>query len=91
MVPFRQFAAAVIAQAVRPAPLTAEKVAFAWRLAVGPAVAKATSVRFEDDGVLHVTAADQHWQREVRRSAPIIQSRLQAVLGDVVTRIRVTP
>jgi hypothetical protein len=33
----------VVAEVVRKAPLTDEKVAFAWRLAVGAAVAKATA------------------------------------------------
>ena len=31
---------AVVAEVIRKAPLTDEKVAFAWRLAVGPAVAQ---------------------------------------------------
>ena len=35
----------VVAEVIRKAPLTEEKVEFAWGLAVGPAVAKATSVR----------------------------------------------
>jgi hypothetical protein len=36
---------AVVAEVIRKAPLTGEKVSFAWRLAVGPAVDKATAVR----------------------------------------------
>ena len=46
---------AVVAEVIRKAPLTDEKVAFAWRLAVGPAVAKATSVRLGEDAVKRIS------------------------------------
>jgi predicted nucleic acid-binding Zn ribbon protein len=87
-----RFATQTVVQAVRAAPLCDEKVIFAWRIAVGPAVAKATTVRLDAEGVMHVSAADRRWLLEVRRSAPVIQSRLEAVLGaDLVKRISVTP
>jgi hypothetical protein len=74
-----------LAAILRKAPLTPEKVAFAWRAAVGPAVDKATTVELRD-GVLRVRARDATWQREVERSAALIRSRLQALLGDDVVR-----
>lgn len=90
VLPVSRFAAKAVIQAIRPAPLCDEKVEFAWRMAVGPAAARATTVRLDTGGVLHVKASDQHWHREMRRSAAIIQSRLHAVLGDdAVKQIRV--
>ena len=78
----------VLADILRKAPLTPEKVAFAWRSAVGPAVDKATSIDLRH-GILYVTAPDASWQREVERSAGLIRSRLTAILGDVVRSIDV--
>jgi hypothetical protein len=35
-----------------------------------------------DDGVLEVRVADQHWRKEVKRSAPLVLERLAAMLGE---------
>jgi hypothetical protein len=78
----------VVAEVIRKAPLTDEKVAFAWRLAVGPAVAKATSVRLGSDGTLYVSAESKAWSDSVRDSVGLIRSRLAHYLGeDTVKRI----
>lgn len=74
-----------LASILRRAPLTPEKVAFSWRTAVGPAVDKVTTVELRD-GVLYVRAKDAAWQREVERSAALIRSRLDGLLGDRVVR-----
>lgn len=74
-----------VAAIVRQAPLTPEKVAFAWRSVVGPAIDHATSVNWSD-GVLRVKAKDVAWQREVERSAALIRSRLDHLLGERVVR-----
>ena len=74
-----------IARIVRKAPLTPEKVAFAWRSVVGPAIDHATAVEWSD-GVLRVRAKDAAWRREVERSAALIRTRLEALLGDRVVR-----
>jgi hypothetical protein len=66
---------AVVADVIRKAPLTDEKVAFAWRLAVGPAVDKATKVRLGDDGTLYVTAESPAWIDGVRQSIGPVASR----------------
>ena len=71
----------MLAEVIRKAPLTPEKVDFAWRHAVGPALERTTSVRLDDHGVLHVTAADAHGAREVRRATPLIIKRLETMLG----------
>jgi predicted nucleic acid-binding Zn ribbon protein len=72
---------AVVEEVVRKAPLTPEKVAFAWRMAVGPAVGKATSVRLGDNGLLYVTCESASWAAAVKRSTPLIHQRLDALLG----------
>lgn len=69
-----------LASVLRKAPLTPEKVAFAWRLTVGPAVDRATTIELRD-GVLRVRARDAAWRREVERSAGVIRRRLQVLLG----------
>ena len=74
-----------LAEALRKAPLSDEKVALAWRIAVGPAMDQASRVML-DDGVLRVSVSRAEWQREIRRSSPLIRSRLDAFLGDGVVR-----
>jgi hypothetical protein len=90
MIPVHRFMPEVLAGVLRNAPLTPEKVAFAWRSAVGPAVDKVTTVELRAP-VLHVRVKDATWQREVERSAGVIRARLDALLGDdVVHYIEVT-
>jgi predicted nucleic acid-binding Zn ribbon protein len=80
MEPLHQLLPAV-ASLVRDVPLSPGKVAFAWRAAVGPAIDRATRVSLGPDGVLEVRVADQHWRREIKRSAPVVLERLAAMLG----------
>lgn len=77
---------AVLAEVIRKAPLCPEKVDFAWRSAVGGALARATNVRLDDRGVLHVMATDAQWAREVKRSSRLILSRLAPLLGPGVAK-----
>jgi Dna[CI] antecedent, DciA len=75
---------------LRRAPLTPEKVAFAWRVTVGPAMDRAAAVELRDS-VLYVRAKDHTWRREIERSIGLIRMRLAALLGDqIVQRIEVT-
>jgi hypothetical protein len=74
-----------LAAVLRKAPLTPDKVAFAWRTAVGPALDRVTTVELKG-AVLHVRAKDAAWQREVERSAGLIRTRLDALLGAAVVR-----
>jgi hypothetical protein len=79
-----------LADVLRRAPLTPEKVAFAWRTAVGPAVERVTSVELRGS-VLHVRTTDPAWQREIERSAGHIRVRLATLLGhDTVRGLNVT-
>jgi hypothetical protein len=72
-------------EVLRRAPLTPEKVAFAWRTSVGSAVDKASTVALCGD-VLCVRVKDARWQREVERAAALVRARLDALLGDGVVR-----
>ena len=74
-----------LAAILQRAPLSPEKVAFAWRSAVGPSVEKVTTVDLRGR-VLHVHTRDAAWQREVERSARLIRARLDALLGQGVVR-----
>jgi len=85
VIPVQNILPGVLAEVIRKAPITEEKVAFAWRTAVGPAIAMATEIVL-GDGVLRVTARDRAWQRELERSAAIIRTRLDDLLGSGVVR-----
>ena len=85
MIPVQTIVPRMLAEIVRKAPLTGEKVAFAWRTAVGPAVAAATEVVLDRD-VLRVRARDRAWQRELERSAATVRRRLDDFLGAGVVR-----
>jgi predicted nucleic acid-binding Zn ribbon protein len=70
-------------------PLSKGKVGFAWGAAVGPAVARATTVKLEN-GALIVETTSAQWTREIKRSTPVILERLQSLLGDeTIDRIEV--
>jgi len=89
VVPVAEVIPDALAAVLRNAPQTPEKVAFAWRLTVGPALDRATTIELRD-AVLYVRAKDPAWRREVERSAPLIRRRLQALLGaDVLRRLDV--
>ena len=88
MLPLQGFAPAVVAEVIRRQPLSAGKATFAWTVAVGPAISRATSVELRD-GVLYVTPKDARWATEVDRAAPTILKRVQVLLGaEAVTALR---
>ena len=89
MKPVQALMSSAVARLVRPAPLSPEKVAFAWRAAVGPAVSRATRVRLTGLlGVLEVTVDDDRFGDELARSVPMILGRVQDLLGaDAVCRV----
>jgi predicted nucleic acid-binding Zn ribbon protein len=88
MEPVQSLMSSAVARLVRPAPLSPEKVLFAWRSAVGPAVSRVTRVRLAGPGVLEVVVDDDRFGDELARSAPLVLSGLQALLGaDTVSRL----
>ena len=78
-----------VAELLRSAPLSDGKVAFAWKVAVGPTMERATAIKL-DGTVLIVDVTTAQWAREIKRSSGLILSRLSTLLGrDTVTEIKV--
>lgn len=74
---------------LRGLPLSNGKVELAWSVAVGPAIARATTVKLEGCALL-VETTSAEWTREIKRSTPVILGRLQSLLGDdAVTSIAI--
>jgi hypothetical protein len=81
MKPISHAVPGALAALLKNTPLSPGKVDFAWKTAVGPAMARATAVRLENH-VLLVDVISAEWAREVRRSSRVIHVRLQALLGE---------
>jgi hypothetical protein len=89
MVPLQHFATRVVAEVIRRQPPSRERTTLAWQIAVGPALARWTTVDLEE-GVLTVRARDPRWSAEVTRASGTIVSRMQNLLGPTtVSRIRI--
>ncbi len=66
------------------------KLRLAWRVAVGAAMDRATSVALVEDACVEVTAVDATWRREVKRSQAEILTRLRDLVGEAaLKKIRV--
>jgi hypothetical protein len=90
-VPLQNILPAALESILRQSPLSDGKIAFAWRAAVGPGVARVSRARLAGNSRLEVVAIDARWQREIRRSLAIIRPRLDALLGpDVIKGIDIT-
>ena len=85
MIPVHRVIPDALAEILRKAPLSDEKVAFAWRSSVGPALDRGSSVALRD-GVLYVLVRDAAWGREVERSEALIRARLESLLGRGIVR-----
>lgn len=81
MEPIQPLFASAVARLVRPAPLTPEKVVFAWRMAVGAAIARVTRVRLTAEHTLDVEFEDERWSAELERSSATVLQRVQDLLG----------
>ena len=89
MIAVRDLLPDAVLAAIRQAPLTDDKVVFAWRFAVGATLARTTSVQLRGR-VLHVQARDAAWRREIERSRHLILPRLGSILGvELITSLRV--
>ena len=77
----------VLAELIRRQPASAARTEFAWQLAVGPALARVTTVTLSS-GVLRVSATDARWLKEIARARGALLPRLQHLLGPgTVTKI----
>jgi predicted nucleic acid-binding Zn ribbon protein len=77
---FQSFAPAVLAEIVRRQPESQARTAFAWSVAVGPALARVTTVELRNRNII-VCARDVQWARELERARDTILPRLQLLLG----------
>ena len=80
MQPLQSFAPAVLAAIVRRQPASKERTEFAWSVAVGPALARVTTVELRNHNMI-VCARDVQWARELERARDTILPRLQLLLG----------
>jgi hypothetical protein len=87
MQPIQHFAGGVLAQLIRRQPASEGRTQFAWQLAVGPGLARVTTVTLAN-GVLQVKATDPRWLKEIDRARSAILPKLQHLLGPgAVTKI----
>jgi predicted nucleic acid-binding Zn ribbon protein len=80
MVPIQHFSSGVLAEVIRRQPSSPARTTLAWQLAVGPALARATTVELTE-GVLTVHSSDARWTVEITRVHDIVLRRLQHFLG----------
>jgi hypothetical protein len=91
VLPLQTFAPRVLAEIIRRQPASKERTTFAWSMAVGPALARASTVEL-DNGILIVRARDARWAREIERARGTVVARLQHLLGpDALHDVRVVP
>ena len=63
-------------------PPGAARSLFAWKMAAGPALARATDAAWREDGSLVVRARTEAWTQELRRARPMLTERVRVLLGD---------
>ena len=91
MEPLSSTAAPALRTLLNDQPTTAAKVAFAWAIVAGPALARAATPVWSSNGTLYVRARSDAWRSELRRSRPVLLQRLSELLGaDVVRRLDIS-
>lgn len=88
MFPIQNFSSEVLAELVRRQPASPARTSFAWQVAVGPALARTTTVELVE-GVLHVRARDRRWLREIRDLRQQVLLRIQHLLGPEVKALEI--
>jgi hypothetical protein len=88
MLPIQDFSTGVLAGVLRRQPPSPARTTFAWQIAVGPAVARATTVALVE-GMLRVRPHDERWGRELERVSGMVLARMQQLLGPDIRGIRV--
>jgi hypothetical protein len=91
MEPISSTAAPALRTLLDNQPTTPAKVIFAWTIVAGPALSRAVTPVWSSDGTLYVRTRTDAWRTELRRSKPLLLSRLTQLLGaDVVRRLDVS-
>ena len=89
MIPVQSISSSVLVEIVRRQPASKERNTFAWQLAVGPALARVTTVELSG-GVLSVHAVDRRWGHEIERAREAVLQKMQHLLGpSEVTRLKI--
>jgi predicted nucleic acid-binding Zn ribbon protein len=84
----QHIASSVLGEVIRRQRPSPARTAFAWSVAVGPALARATTVELHNS-VLVVTPKDARWTRELERAADTILTRVQLLVGPEVQHIHI--
>jgi predicted nucleic acid-binding Zn ribbon protein len=88
MQPLQHTSTLVVRRLLAEQPTTAAKVAFAWQMAVGAAVARNNAPEWLGDGTLRVRTTSADWHRELSIGRSVILERLAEILGrGVVTKL----
>lgn len=83
------FATSVLAEMLARQPMSPGKLQFAWRAAVGAALARASTLDWREGRVV-VRMSSPEWTRELERLKPIVLERMRTILGrETVSRIDV--
>ncbi len=91
MIPVQSILSTTLVEIVRRQPASKERNAFAWQLAVGPALARVTTVDLSA-GVLSVRAVDRRWALEIERAREVVLQKMQHLLGPAeVKRLKIVP
>ena len=81
VVPAQQLASAAITKLIAAQPHSAGKVAAAWHLAVGGALARLSAPERDAGGVIYVRARDEGVADQLDLHRRVIEARLREVLG----------
>jgi predicted nucleic acid-binding Zn ribbon protein len=80
MIPLQSILSNTLVEIVRRQPASKERNTFAWQLAVGPGLARVTTVELSG-GVLWVSAADARWAVEIERAREPVLQKMRHLLG----------
>jgi hypothetical protein len=79
-----------LAELFRRGPMSQGKLEAAWRVAVGDALCRVSTVHLQPDATVDVHPTDPRWQKELKRSSSVILARLNTLLGaGAITRLDV--
>src|SRR3954463_8612442 len=90
MLPLQHIASSVLADLIRRQPASRARTAFAWSVAVGPALARVTTIDLREGG-LNVTPKDARRSGAPHRASLPTLARRQAIIGSDVSDINVPP
>jgi hypothetical protein len=84
-------ATTVVRRLLADQPTSQAKIAFAWQLAVGAAMARNGTPEWQGNGTLRVRTTSAHWHRELSIGRAVILERLAEILGRGVVTTLVIP